>query len=143
MKGNGAFGMEAQSSSGYEGYGLARSFQPSVFAFNQTDANIIAAGGIDSGLFLSTDGGKSWRLLDDPTGEGLTDSANNTIPRLSRPRFVQFDGPNTLYVGSQGRGLWKIDYNFDLAPDSNEPNNLLGNATALEKTTLQTLKDRT
>ena len=146
MKGNGAFGLQSQNSSQYHPYQFGRTFQPSVLAIHPTNPQMIAAGGLDSGLFLSTDGGTSWRLLDDPLGQGLTHLGNNfgsdTIPHLSRPRFVHFNG-NTLYVAGQGRGLWQIDVNFDLLADADEVNNTLGAATMLPQTTLQTRDNRT
>src|SRR5262249_26048210 len=36
--------------------------QPSLVAYDPTNGNNIVAGGHDSGVFLSTDGGTTWRL---------------------------------------------------------------------------------
>ena len=115
--------------------------------------DVIVAGGRDSGVFLSTDGGKNWRLLTDPFEGTLKDAGNHQIPDLPRPRFAFFkhanDDPNqplSLYIGTQGRGVWKIDVNFDLQQDSDDmaaANNTLATATALDKVLSQTRSDRT
>ena len=44
--------------------------QPSLVAFDAEDPNILAAGGRDSGVFLSTDGGEDWVLVTDPNSTG-------------------------------------------------------------------------
>ena len=76
--------------------------QPSLLAFDPENNNVIGAGGQDSGVFISTDSGQTWRLLTDPIG---SDPGN---PHLPRPRFAHFDhepaGTTQLYVGTQGRG---------------------------------------
>jgi uncharacterized repeat protein (TIGR01451 family) len=84
--------------------------QPSLLAFDPGNANVIVAGGRDSGVFLSIDGGQNWVLLTDPL-----DSGNSGIPHLPRPWFAYFDreptdipGEVNFYVGTQGRGVWRI-----------------------------------
>lgn len=81
--------------------------QPSLVAFDPEDPNIIVAGGRDSGLFLSTNGGQDWDLLTDPF-----DSGSSGIPHIPRPWFVHFyhDTPGAfwLFVGTQGRGVFRI-----------------------------------
>jgi hypothetical protein len=80
--------------------------QPSLAAFDPDDPSIVVAGGRDSGLFLSTNGGADWGLLTDPYG------TNRPTPHLPRPWFVHFQhgAPGTfwLYVGTQGRGVWRL-----------------------------------
>ncbi len=89
---------------GFNGYP-----QPTFVEFDPQDANIIAAGGADSGVFLSIDGGFSWRLLSDPL-----DPANSGIPHIPRPRFAVFDHEPgdriDIYVGTQGKGALRISF---------------------------------
>ena len=40
--------------------------QPSALAYDPENANVIAAGAIDSGVFLTTDSGANWMRLTDP-----------------------------------------------------------------------------
>ena len=113
---------------GFQGY-----VQPSLLAYDPENANNIVAGGRDSGVFLSTDGGTSWRLLTDPF-----DSGNSGIPHLPRPFFAYFDhepaDTTAVYIGMQGRGVWRIFIDadgFDLPPDRFEPNDTIGTSTVL------------
>src|SRR5207245_339582 len=46
--------------------------QPSLVAFDPDNANNIVAGGHDSGVFLSRDGGVTWQQLDDPINGGIS-----------------------------------------------------------------------
>src|SRR5262249_37608831 len=99
--------------------------QPTLLSFDPQNPMNIVAGATDSGLFLSTDGGASWRLVTDPKVQGLTGGNGQPLPQLSRPRFVGFqdnpDGsPKSLYIGSQGRGIWRIAVDFTLNPDVND-----------------------
>ena len=92
-------------------------FQPSLLAFDPYDENIILAGGADSGVFLSNNSGKDWSLLTDP----YTPSEQN--PHIPRPRFALFDhdpidspeGSVDFYIGTQGRGVWKLSPLPDLS----------------------------
>jgi photosystem II stability/assembly factor-like uncharacterized protein len=81
--------------------------QPSLVAFDPEDPNILVAGGRDSGVFLSTDRGKTWSLVTDPFDPGTSG-----IPHLPRPWFAYFDhepaGELSLYIGTQGRGVWRL-----------------------------------
>jgi hypothetical protein len=81
--------------------------QPSLVAFDPVDPKLVVAGGIDSGVFLSTNGGLNWFLITDPF-----DSGNSGVPHLPRPRYAYFDhettGTTKLYIGTQGRGVWRI-----------------------------------
>ncbi|MGE5275858.1 MAG: hypothetical protein ACM3SU_02580 [Acidobacteriota bacterium] len=81
--------------------------QPVMVAFDPTNQNLLVAGGYESGLFISSDGGKGWALLSDP----FTPSA--AVPHLPRPFWAEFshdaDGAlDAIYVGSVGRGAWRI-----------------------------------
>lgn len=87
---------------GFRGYA-----QPSLLAFDpDTRFNNIVAGGRDSGVFLSTDGGTSWQLLTNPV------NPSSVKPHLPRPWFAYFDHEPAdklkIYVGTQGRGVWRI-----------------------------------
>ena len=105
MTGNGAFmfrNLRGPSDfTGFSGY-----WQPSMVAFDPESA-MVAAGGQDSGLFLSLDDGATWSLLSDP----LTSDTSGT-PHIPRPRYGYFDSepgePTRLVVGSQGRGIWRV-----------------------------------
>jgi len=89
------------------GGGLFKRRQPTLMAFDPEDANILVAGGSDSGVFLSTDGGLNWSVLTDPINSGTSG-----IPHLPRPRFAYFDhepaGTINIYIGTQGRGVWRF-----------------------------------
>jgi hypothetical protein len=124
MTGNGVFKYENQRGptnfTGFFGYP-----QPSLVAFDPEDPNILVAGGRDSGVFLSTDKGKSWDLLTDPFDPGTSG-----IPHLPRPWFAYFDhepaGELSLYIGTQGRGVWRLssftDRRAEPLVSSNSPN---------------------
>jgi hypothetical protein len=81
--------------------------QPSLVAFDPEDANVIVAGGRESGIFVSNDAGQNWTLISDP----LTPHTSG-IPHIPRPFFAAFDhepaGTTTIYVGTQGRGVWRV-----------------------------------
>ncbi len=104
MTGNGTFMYQTTrgptSFTSFNGYA-----QPSLVAYDQEDANIMVAGGRDSGIFLSTDSGANWSLLTDPVNA-------TAKPHLPRPWYAYFDHEpaNTvnIYVGTQGRGVWRI-----------------------------------
>lgn len=87
---------------GFNGYA-----QPSLIAYDPENSSILVAGGRDSGVFLSMDGGQNWGLLTDPQTSNTTG-----IPHLPRPWFAYFDhepaGMINLYIGTQGRGVWRI-----------------------------------
>ncbi len=89
------------------GNGVFKRRQPTLVAFDPEDANVIVAGGQDSGVFLSQNQGQTWRLLTDPI-----DSGNSGIPHLPEPRFAYFDhepaAQLNIYVATRGRGVWRI-----------------------------------
>jgi hypothetical protein len=80
--------------------------QPSLVALDPTDPDLMVAGGRDSGVFLSADGGSSWSTVTDPR----TSHVSGT-PDIPRPRFAYFDeegGETSIVLGSQGRGIWRL-----------------------------------
>lgn len=109
MQGRGAFVAQPQ----HVDDGILPLFQPTLIAFDPEDPDIIVAGGRESGVFLSSDGGDRWALLTDPFG------TSSIIPHLPRPFFAHFDheaGETRVYVGSAGRGVWRIELaNADLS----------------------------
>ncbi len=104
MTGNGTFLYQTTrgptSFTSFNGY-----TQPSLVAYDAEDANIMVAGGRDSGIFLSTDAGADWSLLTDPVNA-------TSKPHLPRPWFAYFDHEPAnrvnIYIGTQGRGVWRI-----------------------------------
>ncbi len=80
--------------------------QPSLVGLDPTDPDVMVAGGRDSGIFLSTDGGSNWSLVTDPRN-----SHTSGTPHLPRPRFAYFDqegAQKSVFIGSQGRGIWRL-----------------------------------
>jgi hypothetical protein len=70
------------------------------------NSSAVVAGGQDSGVFLSTDDGATWTLVSDPR----TSDTSGT-PHIPRPRYAYFDtegATTTVYIGSQGRGIWRF-----------------------------------
>jgi hypothetical protein len=106
MDGLDAFKMQptrgATSFTGFSGY-----VQPSLVAFDPEDSNVIVAGGRDSGIFLSNDGGVNWTTITDPLTSNTTG-----IPHLPRPFYAAFDHEpaetTTVFIGTQGRGVWRV-----------------------------------
>ncbi|MEX2646197.1 MAG: PKD domain-containing protein [Gaiellaceae bacterium] len=93
--------------------------QPSLIAFSAEDGDVLVAGGQDSGVFLSLDGGDNWSLVTDPIDPGASG-----VPHLSRPRYAYFDHEPAdgldVYVGTQGRGVWRLSFAVPTA-DANGP----------------------
>jgi uncharacterized repeat protein (TIGR01451 family) len=81
--------------------------QPSFVAFDQENGQVLVAGGHDSGVFLSTDGGQNWGLVTDPFNSGASG-----VPHLPRPFYAYFDhepaGAVNIYIGTGGRGVWRL-----------------------------------
>src|SRR5205814_2003791 len=79
---------------------------------------LVVAGGRDSGVFLSTDGGANWHLLTDPFN-----SDTSGKPNLPRPSFAYFDhtGANEVdvYIGTQGRGVWRFHVKLPVSAAAN------------------------
>ena len=87
----------------------ARTVQPSLVAFDPEDSDIIVAGGINSGVFVSADAGLSWLLVTDPHSP-----AQSGIPHIPRPIYAYFDhdpaGRVDIYVGTRGKGVMRIEF---------------------------------
>ena len=68
----------------------------------RSDRDILVAGGADSGVFISTNGGTRWQLVTDPISPGTSG-----IPHIPRPSYAHFDhdppgGDINLYLGTRG-----------------------------------------
>ena len=87
--------------------------QPTLVAYDPANANIIVAGGRESGVFLSSDGGAHWTLITDPYTPGVSG-----IPHLPRPFFAHFQHITaesfSLFIGTVGRGIWRIDFGVNI-----------------------------
>jgi len=108
MIGGGAFRYQNRRGptafTGFQGYP-----QPTLVAFDPVDSNILLAGGADSGVFLSVDGGATWNVITDPINSGTSGT-----PHLPRPWFAHFEheppGKIRVYIGTQGRGVWRAEF---------------------------------
>jgi hypothetical protein len=106
MTGNGKFYYRNSSGptnfTGTNGYA-----QPTLVGFDPSDSNTLVAGGHDSGVFVSRNNGVTWSLATDPYTPATSGRAH-----LSQPRFAYFDhdggGLLGIYIGTQGRGVWRI-----------------------------------
>ncbi len=111
MTGNGTFKYENASGPSTNKGGAGAQFQgypqPVLLSYSQVNGNTLVAGGVDSGVFLSLDGGANWSLVTDPFTPGTSGVAH-----LPRPRYAYFDdepaGSTTVYIGTQGRGVWRL-----------------------------------
>jgi hypothetical protein len=123
MTGNGNF--RYQNSRGPTNFtGFGGYVQPTLVAFDPNDANTLLAGGSDSGIFLSRNNGTSWTTVTNNSGP----PQNPVIPR---PHFAYFDrecGNFNIYIGTQGRGVWRIRY---LDPDRDRLKECLSNCAAI------------
>ncbi len=112
MTGGGAFRYRTRRGptrfTGFDGY-----VQPSLVAIDPSDANLMVAGAVDSGVFVTVNGGVSWELVTDPIAPGASGT-----PHIPRPRYAHFDhdtpGKVRVYLGTQGRGAWRLS--FDQGP---------------------------
>lgn len=101
---------------GFSGYP-----QPSLVAFDPDDPDIVVAGGVDSGVFLSTNGGTRWELVTDPFTPGTSGR-----PHIPRPLYAHFDhdppgGDINLFLGTKGRGAWRLTFEKVLMPEIQVP----------------------
>lgn len=82
--------------------------QPMMVAFDPDNPKFLVAGAANAGLFVSRDDGRTWRVLTDPLNPG-----GSGVPHIPRPRYIHFDhyanDKLRLYIGTQGRGQWRID----------------------------------
>ncbi|MEM1188142.1 MAG: hypothetical protein AAGI72_06435 [Pseudomonadota bacterium] len=83
--------------------------QPSLVAFDPEDSNLMVAGGVNSGVFVSMDGGSSWLLVSDPHNP-----AESGTPHIPRPNYAFFDHDPTgrvdIYIGTRGKGVMRIEF---------------------------------
>lgn len=107
LTGGGVFKMRTVRGSsdftGFNGY-----VQPTLIAQDPFDRNIMIAGGADSGVFLSRNGGATWTVVTDNSGTAAR-------PHIPRPRFAYFSHEECrvdIYVGTQGRGVWRLSFNL-------------------------------
>lgn len=95
--------------------------QPTLVAFDRSDADVLVAGGADSGVFISTNGGTRWQLVTDPISPGTSG-----VPHIPRPYYAHFDhdspgGDINLYLGTRGRGVWRLTFAKALMPEIQVP----------------------
>ena len=86
---------------GLDGYG-----QPTIVVFDPYDRSIILAGAVDAGIFISRDSGATWTAVTDPFHP-----ESSGIRNIPRPRIAQFIHEASsihIYVGTQGRGVWRL-----------------------------------
>ena len=108
MTGGGAFRYRTRRGptrfTGFDGY-----VQPSLVAIDPMDADIMVAGAVDAGVFVTVDGGANWQLVTDPIDPGASGT-----PHIPRPRYAHFDhdtpGKVRVYLGTQGRGAWRLAF---------------------------------
>lgn len=84
--------------------------QPTLVKISPLDTDIVVAGGADSGVFLSTNGGTRWQRVTDPFTPGVTGT-----PHIPRPFYAEFDddAPGdeiNLFLGTRGRGVWRLAF---------------------------------
>lgn len=135
MTGGGFFKYQTQRGptdfTGFNGYP-----QPSLVAFDPDDPDLIVAGGRDSGVFLSRDAGASWTLLTDPFT-----SDTSGIPNIPRPWFAHFDhepGKLSIFIGTQGRGVWRLQVPVD-KPQIQVPGSVVAPDTCVGSSGVATL----
>lgn len=113
MTANGVFKFQNQSGPSTNNGSARAQFQgypqPVMLAVSPVNGNVVVAGAVDAGVFLSLDGGTNWSLVTDPT-----DPAASGGEHLPRPRFAYFDdepaGTLRLFIGTQGRGVFRLDF---------------------------------
>ncbi|MGI8505162.1 MAG: hypothetical protein ACR2LR_29155, partial [Hassallia sp.] len=90
-------------------FNFATSWQPTMLQYNPLDSTTIAAGAVDSGVFLSLDDGNNWQLISNPT------NPTSASPHIPRPLFAYFSpgrfnaSTNSfdVWVGTRGAGVMK------------------------------------
>lgn len=91
--------------------------QPTLLAIDPADRNTIVAGSADAGIFLSRDHGATWTTVTNNSG-----TAQNPI--MPRPAFAHFSRQAdnaSVYIGTQGRGMWRIQYKLPPQPSITPP----------------------
>jgi photosystem II stability/assembly factor-like uncharacterized protein len=109
MQGHGIFRYRNLTGPGQVPNGATMQFkgyvQPTLVAFSPYSIKTLLAAGADSGVFLSNDAGATWKIVTDNSG-----TAGN--PHVPRARFASFDQngrTETIFIGTQGRGVWKLE----------------------------------
>ena len=118
MTGGGTFKYLTQQGPSTNRGGAGAAFQgyaqPLMVSWSDEDPGVLVAGGVDSGVFLSTDAGDNWSLVTDPFTPGTSGVAH-----LPRPRYAYFDtepaGGFAVYLGTQGRGVWRLSFTLPTA----------------------------
>ncbi|TQV85537.1 DUF11 domain-containing protein [Aliikangiella coralliicola] len=104
MSGNGQFKSRTLGTAA-----RGRYVQPSFVSFDPSDPNMMIAGAVDSGVFVSTDAGASWLLVTDPHTPVQTGR-----PHIPHPLYAFFDHDpadrTDIYVGTRGKGIMKIGF---------------------------------
>jgi hypothetical protein len=104
MSGNGLYKPITRGTSARGSY-----VQPSLVAFDPQDSNLLVAGAVDAGVFVSTDAGASWLLVTDPHTPVQTGRAH-----LPHPLYAYFDHEPAdrvdIYVGTRGKGVMRIGF---------------------------------
>ena len=80
--------------------------QPTMVAFDPSNANNLAAGSADAGIFFSHDNGAFWTNVTNNSG----DAVNPVIPRTHWAYFDHECSTYNVFVGTQGRGAWHLSY---------------------------------
>ena len=105
--------------------------QPTLVAFDPLDRDILVAGGADSGVFISTNGGTRWQLVTDPISPGTSG-----VPHIPRPYYAHFDhdapgGDVQPLSGTRGRGAWRLTFAKVLMSEIQVPSPPAFNASCL------------
>ena len=108
LTGNNDFLLQTQTTPRNPGVGYP---QASLVAINPENEDMVVVGAMDSGVFISINGGDNWKLLTDPRN-------NNAFrPHISRPLHAHFetigDSSYYVYIGARGRGAWRIRVNLE------------------------------
>lgn len=108
MRGDSANDFPFKNKRGYLYSSLMTGYhQPSFVAIDPVAPSNVIAGGRDSGIFYSTDRGITWSLVTDPRTPAVSRTPH--IPRPKHAYFSEADHNKSIYVSSQGRGLWRFD----------------------------------
>ena len=85
--------------------------QPTLVAFDPADPNTIVAGAANAGVFFSRDGGATWSTMTNCSG-----GTNPVLPRPSFAHFARRGSAASIYIGTQGRGIWRWQYQVQPHP---------------------------
>ena len=115
MVGGGEFPIKNQRGYTYD-INMPGYLQPSFIAVDPFDGDNLIAGARDAGIFYSTDTGETWKIVTDPVNPQA--SGRPHIPRPKHAYFSESDHNKSVFVASQGKGLWRLDV---CRADVNEP----------------------